>query len=83
MKVWKSLTLPSIKEVSTGVSSRQTVISTSLVVMIARGMVTNQSLPLRSSMEGMSTRIRVYSSSTSIRDRSSSSRGARKWSGSI
>ena len=83
MNVWKSLTLPSIKDVSTGVSSRQTVISTSLVMMMASGMVTNQSLPLRSSMDGISTSTKVYSSSTSIRERSSSSRGAFKWSGSI
>ena len=59
MNVWKSRTRPSIKDVSTGLSSRQPVIRTSLVVMMPMGIVTNQSFPLRSSMDGMSTRIRV------------------------
>ena len=52
-------TLPSINRVSTWVSSRHTVKIIFLVTIIPRGIVPYQSLSLRSSIIGTSTRISV------------------------
>ena len=56
----------------------QTVMMRFSVTIIDNGMVSYQSRPPRSSTVGISTMIIVYSSSTSTRERSSSSRGARR-----
>ena len=81
--VLKSFTLFSSNCRRMGECWEHTVITASSVRNTARGIVSYSSFWLAVTMVGMLTRIMVYVSSVSMRDRSSGSRAARRLSGSM